>query len=129
MNMNFETMVLKDPPGLYVWSPELYEISPSIFKSIYILGTISIIFIAIVLVKKRSIKFALINFALYIISIITLNLAKEESLNLIYIDKTKYILTISISMILRIIIVFNAIIKIIRKSDKISKGEEEKCQK
>ena len=67
-----------DPPGLYVWSPFLYSISPIIFKIIGALGIISLVCILISLAKHDDIKFALKYFVMYIVSAITLKLQKRN---------------------------------------------------
>lgn len=115
MNTSSNYMIAVDPPGLYVWSPFLYSISPIVFKSIVALGKISLIFMLISLVKHNDMKFTLIYIAMYIISAITLKIAKTESVGIIHISKLKYIILLAISIILRIVMIVYPIRKIVKQ--------------
>ena len=120
------TDILIDPPGLYISSPFLYNISPIVFNTMIALGIISIIIV--ILTKNKNRKFIVIYILMYVISgliNIKLNAVYNAASLMIKSEFIKYVVMLITCIILRLIMVMYPIIKLvkIKKTDKKPKGE------
>ena len=126
ISTDFSNIIMEDPPGLYISSPFLYNISPIVFNSMIVLGIISIIIV--ILTKNKNIKFIAIYILMYVISgLINIKLsASYNAASLMSKSKfIKYIIMMVIGIILRLTMIIYPIIKLVKnkKSDNKPKGE------